>query len=203
MARFGGRVSVDLGTGDGRLPNALARDAPERLFVGVDANAARLREVSGRAVRAGLDNVVYVRAAVEALPSELAGIADRVTIVLPWGSLLLAVALPSIVHLRGIRALCQPGATLTVLLGVDPVRDRAEILRLGLPPAHDRDLRSRLPEAYAAAGFAVTAVGPIGRDQLARWPSSWARRLAHGRPRSVFQVEAQACGPRSSDPSAA
>lgn len=153
-------------------------------------------------MRAGLDNVVYVRAAVEGLPSELAGVADRVTIVLPWGSLLAAVVLPSIDILRDIRALCQPGAILTLLLAVDPVRDRAEILRLGLPPTRDPDLRSRLPEAYAAAGFDVTAVCSIGRDELARWPSSWARRLAHGRARSVFQVEARAGGPRSSDPTA-
>lgn len=106
-----------MGTGDGRLPYALAREAPERLFVGIDANAAGLRERSGRAERAGA-NVVYVRAAVEDLPPELAG--------------------------------------------------------------------------YAAAGFSITSVRPMSSDQLARWPSTWARRLAHGRARPAVQIEARA-----------
>ena len=80
-------MSIDLGTGDGRLPAVLAREAPERLFVGVDASAAGMRERSGRACRSHVPNLLFVRAAVEALPPELTGIADDVTVVLPWGSL--------------------------------------------------------------------------------------------------------------------
>ncbi len=188
-------MSLDLGTGDGRLPFALARADPERLFVGLDANAACLRERSGRAARRGFDNLVYVRAAVEALPSELAGVADRVTVVLPWGSLLAAVALPSVDLLHGIRAVCQAGATLTVLVGVDPVRDRTELTRLGVVATAGHDLRSRLAEGYAAAAFDITSVRPVGCDELSRWPSSWAPRLAHGRPRSFFEIEARATTP--------
>jgi ubiquinone/menaquinone biosynthesis C-methylase UbiE len=79
-ARFSGRVFLDLGTGDGRLPFTMAREAPGRLFIGLDANAAGARELSGRAFRARMPNLLYVRAAVENLPAELAGLADRVSI---------------------------------------------------------------------------------------------------------------------------
>jgi 16S rRNA (adenine(1408)-N(1))-methyltransferase len=157
----------------------------------VDANADGLREVSGRAARAGVGNLVLVRAAIEALPSELSGVADRLTIVLPWGSLLTAVALPSVPLLRHIRALCQPEAAVTVLLGVDPVRDRAEMRRLGIAPL-EGELRNRFAGPYAEAGFDLAAVGSVSPDGLALWPSTWARRLAHGRPRSVFQIDARA-----------
>jgi hypothetical protein len=156
----------------------------------VDASLAGLREASRRAIRARLENAVYVRAAIEALPPELEGVADRVTIVLPWGSLLTAVGLPSVPLLSGIRALCRPGATLTVLMGVDPVRDRSEVLRLGLPPLTGRELGDRVAKAYAEAELLVTAVRPIGRDELLRWPSTWAKRLGHGRPRPVFRIDA-------------
>ena len=64
----------------------------------------------GRARRERMPNVTYVRASIESLPAELGGIADRVTVVLPWGSLLAAVALPSLPALRNLRAVCQPGA---------------------------------------------------------------------------------------------
>lgn len=153
---------------------------------------AGLREASARANRARLDNVLYVRAGVESLPVELRGVADRVTIVLPWGSLLAAVGIPAVPLLRGIRALCRPEASLTVLIGVDPVRDRGEMVRLGLPRLSELDPQGRRAEAYAAAGFELAAVRSIGGEELAGWPSNWARRLAYGRPRTVFHVEARA-----------
>lgn len=79
--------------------------------MGVDASAAGLREFSGGALRERLDNAVFVRAAVESLPRELAAAADRVTVVLPWGTLLAAVAMPSVAVLRGIREISGEGPT--------------------------------------------------------------------------------------------
>lgn len=183
-------MSVDLGTGDGRLPYTLGHQTPQRLFVGIDANAGGLRELSGRAGRERLGNVVYVRAAVESLPVELAGVADHVTIVLPWGSLLAAVARPCLPALAGIRALCQPEARLSVVLSVAE-RDVQEAHRLNLPPLDDRHLQGDLIGGYAAAGFHVTSVRRLEMSELRAWPSTWARRLAHGQPRPVFQVEAR------------
>lgn len=183
-------MSLDLGTGDGRLPYTLGRLTPERLFVGLDANVAGLRKLSGRAARERLGNVIYVRASVEDLPLELAGVADRITVVLPWGSLLAAVARPGVPALAGIRALCQPEATLSIVLSVAGP-DLREARRLGLPPLDGRYLQD-LAVGYAAAGFTVTTVRRLDLDRLAAWPSTWARRLAHGQPRPVFQVDARA-----------
>ena len=182
---------MDLGTGDGRLPFVLARETPDRLFVGIDANAAGLGPLSGRAQRERLANLVYVRAGVESLPPELAGIADRVTVILPWGSLLAGVARPSADVVLGIRALCRPRAALTIVLGVDADRDRAEARRLRLPSLDERHLQGALSAAYSAAGFDVTSTRRVGPGELARWPSTWARRLAFGLTRSVLRIEAQ------------
>lgn len=192
MARFAGRVSIDLGTGDGRLPYLWARQDPERLFVGVDANAAGLRAFSARAEHERLPNLLYVRAAVEALPQALNGVADRLSVVFPWGSLLAAVARPSPEVLRAMRALCRPGARLAVVLGVDPVRDARELERLGLQsPAIDR-LAARLAEGYALAGFAPASVRRASRADLERWPSTWVRRLGPDRQDAIVLVEAEA-----------
>jgi 16S rRNA (adenine(1408)-N(1))-methyltransferase len=149
-----------------------------------------MREFSARALHQRLDNLLYVRAAVEELPSELAGVADRLTVILPWGSLLAAVAQPSPEVLRGIRALCQPDAILTIVLGVDPVRDRTQLRRLGLDELPATPLASRLGEGYALAGFTLSAVRSVARGEA--WPSTWARRLAPGRERTLFEVSARA-----------
>jgi hypothetical protein len=172
-----------------------ARLAPDRLFVGLDASVAGLRDMSTRATRAGLLNVIYVRASVEDPPAELVDLADRVTAILPWGSLLAAVARPVVPLLRNVRRLCAPDARLTVVLGVDPERDRAEALRLALPALDERHFEGALAAGYTAAGFNVTSVRALTPEELARWPSSWARRLAFGRPRPVFQVEARTSAP--------
>jgi SAM-dependent methyltransferase len=162
------------------------------LFIGVDANAAALRERSGRAARARQANLLYVRAAIEALPHELAGVADRITVVLPWGSLLAAVVRPSVPLLQHIRDLCQPGARLTVVVGIDPKRDRTECLRLGLPALDVDHVHGPLKGAYAEAGLDIGSARPITPAQLARWPSTWARCLARDHARSPFQIEARA-----------
>lgn len=160
--------------------------------MGVDANAAGLRELSGRAVRSRTANLLYVRAAAEQLPRELDAVADRLTIVLPWGSLLAAVARPVPAVLQGIRAACQPGALLTLVLGIHSTRDQAEAARLGLPALDLAYAEGPLAAAYAAAGFRVDRVRLLGAMDLARWPSTWARRLAYGHARAVFEIDARA-----------
>ena len=158
----------------------------------MDANTAALRERSGRAVRARQRNVLYVRAAVEDLPPELGGVADRVTVVLPWGSLLAAMAGPSSPHLRGVRGLCQPEARLTVLLAIDPGRDRTECLRLGLPDIDLAYARGPLAQAYAEAGFGRVSARALTAAEVSRWPSTWARRLGRDPARSLIQLDARA-----------
>jgi len=155
-----------------------------------------MRQLSARALHERLDNLLYVRAAVEDLPPALAGVADRLSVVLPWGSLLAAVAHPSVDVLQGIRGLCQPDAVLTIVIGLDRVRDQAELRRLGLTSLLDASLASRLAEGYARAGFRFGSVRPVAPDELTAWPSSWVRRLSHARGRTLLQVTATGVGIR-------
>jgi 16S rRNA (adenine(1408)-N(1))-methyltransferase len=185
-------VTIDLGTGDGRLPFTWAARSPGRLFVGLDASAAGLRELSGRAQREGRPNLLYVRAGVEDLPAELEGVADRVVVVLPWGSLLAAVARPSIAVLARVRALCRPGAALAVVLGIEATRDRSEIARLQLPALTDAHLRGPLADAYRNAGFTVISTRRLEAAGLRAWPSTWSRRLFHAPGRGAVQIDARA-----------
>jgi 16S rRNA (adenine(1408)-N(1))-methyltransferase len=179
-----------VGTGDGRLPDTLARREPDRLFIGLDASAAGMAALANRALRARLDNVLYVRAAVEALPPELGGTADRLLVVLPWGSLLAAVARPSVPLLRALRALGRPGARLTVVLGPDPVRDQAELRRLGLGDLDATVRGARFAADYADAGWALRGVQALDAPALSAYPSTWAAQLARGRGRHFIELAA-------------
>jgi 16S rRNA (adenine(1408)-N(1))-methyltransferase len=86
------RVVVDVGAGDGRFATAYAREHPETLVVGLDIAKDKLAEAARRAgrkpQRGGVPNLLYVVASAEESPTELAGRASEVHVVLPWGRLL-------------------------------------------------------------------------------------------------------------------
>ena len=83
---------VDLGTGDGAAVLRLARASPEVLVIGVDADAAGLREASRKAHRpprkGGLPNALFLAGDATDALSLLSGRVHELRIVLPWGSLL-------------------------------------------------------------------------------------------------------------------
>ncbi|HJZ88789.1 MAG TPA: class I SAM-dependent methyltransferase [Polyangia bacterium] len=169
-----------------------ARAKPTRFCVGVDSNADNLAEISRRAgrkpARGGASNALFVHATAEALPPELAGLATRVTILLPWGSLLRAVAQPDPVVLAGVRGLCRPGARLEVVMAYAE-RDPTTAGALA-PLERERLLREVLPR-YRAAGFVAT-VGPLTAAEVRQLGTTWAARLAFGRERPFWRLRARA-----------
>lgn len=166
---------------------------PDRLVIGVDANAEGLRAISrrlaGKPVRGGLPNAWLARLALADAPSTLADLVDVLTVLLPWGSLLRAAAGCDESALRALRALCKPaGAELRVLYGYGPQTDATAIRELGLPALDEPDTLIGLEQAYRAAGFGVAA-RPVNRDAVRSLPTTWAKRLAYsGHERRFIEV---------------
>jgi 16S rRNA (adenine(1408)-N(1))-methyltransferase len=201
-ARYEQRVTIDLGTGDGRAVLRMAREHPDRLFIGIDANRDGLVEASQRALRkparGGAENALFVQAPVEALPCELDGVADRVVVILPWGSLLRAVLLPDIEVLAGICCLCRPGATFEAIVSLDLDRDAGQLARLGLSAGAEHLAMGSLRPAYGEAGFRLRSVEPLTHAELAGVPSTWARKLARNPDRQAWRIEGSAEEPPAS-----
>ncbi|MEZ4426394.1 MAG: hypothetical protein R3A51_01740 [Nannocystaceae bacterium] len=140
--------------------------------------------------RGGAPNVLFVRASVEALPEALTGVADEITIHLPWGSLLAALVRPDPEVLSSIAALGRPGCRLRAVFGYSEASDPGEQARLELPAltaAH----RAALRRAYQAAGFEGVALAPVERAELAALETSWARRLRFGQDRTYLGLVAR------------
>src|SRR5215470_5134087 len=127
MAPYAGRVHIDLGSGDGTGPYRWASHEPSRLFIASDANPDALSEIAWRAgrkpARGGVPNLICIAEPLETLATELGAVADRVTIILPWGSLLRAVAAPELLSLRYIASLCILEASVEIVLSYDEQRD--------------------------------------------------------------------------------
>ena len=167
-------VIIDIGTGDGRFVYQSARRNPNKFYIGIDPNTRPLEKISEKIHRkiakGGAPNVLFIQSAVEDLPTELDGVANEVHVHFPWGSLLRAVATGDFEVMRNLRRVCAVDALLEVVIGIDPVRDRTEIERLGIKPEFIDEL---LIENYTAAGFEIVETG-LSSQTL---DTSWAKRL--------------------------
>ncbi|MBN2386856.1 MAG: class I SAM-dependent methyltransferase [Anaerolineales bacterium] len=164
---------IDLGTGDGRFAEAFARQQPDWFVIGIDACRENLQVRS----RAKLPNVVYLIANALELPAEWSGLADRITINFPWGSLLggLLGGYPAL--LDGLLALGRSGAGLEIRLNAGALAEAGWDLEPGA---------AAIGAVLAANGFHARGMQALGAAGLKAFPSTWSRRLAFGRdPRAL------------------
>lgn len=187
---------IDIGTGDGLFVYQSAQSNPRKFYIGVDANARPLEKVSEKIHRkpgkGGLPNVLFIQSAVEDLPAELNGVADEVHVHFPWGSLLRAVAAGDTEVLRNLRRISSRGALLEIVVGVDAVRDRSEIERLGIPNLSLEHVDAVLADKYRSAGFEIFERGAIEHSEWPELQTSWAKRLKAGAGRSLLYIIAKA-----------
>lgn len=145
------------------------------MAIALDPSIDRLRDGARAALRRKLRNVLLVVTAIEALPSELDGRADEITVNFPWGSLLRGIAHAEATVLEPLARLAKPEACVRVLLSVE-TNDRAS----GLPPL-DVPALAACSAAYLRAGFAVVRCARATRAEIAASGSSWAKRLGNDR----------------------
>jgi 16S rRNA (adenine(1408)-N(1))-methyltransferase len=192
----GGGVIIDIGTGDGRFVYQSARQNPNKFYIGIDPNTRPLEKISEKIHRkpakGGAPNVLFIQAAVEDLPPELDGVADEVHVHFPWGSLLRAVGSGESSVVESLRRVCSRGALLEVVIGVDPVRDRSEIERLGLTPLTPEFMDEQLIPKYVAAGFEVIERGILNGSEWPEFNTSWAKRLQGNEQRPITYLIARA-----------
>jgi 16S rRNA (adenine(1408)-N(1))-methyltransferase len=174
---------LDLGTGDGKHVLAEARRRPDTLVVGLDAGPDAMRRTAARAAakpaKGGVPNAVFVWAAVEQLPAELTGVTE-VHSLMPWGSLLRALASPEHAVLRSVAAVCRAGAPFLVTLNLHawrpPVPEVGET-----PEPTPTSAAGLLAPAYARAGWSLEAADYLSDEELAGLGTSWTKRLGSSR----------------------
>ena len=189
------RVLVDIGAGDGKFVYRTAKDHPDWFCVGVDADLSSLSEFSRKAERkperGGLPNVLYVVSNIEDLPPELDRIADRVTVHLPWGSLLVGIVGAHRKVLSGLARIGKPGAEVEILLGYSRKYEAHEMRRRGLPDLNVQFIDKRMARGFKDAGLRIIERRILTNEELKDIPLTWGRKLAFGRERQTFLVRAE------------
>jgi 16S rRNA (adenine(1408)-N(1))-methyltransferase len=184
------KTSVDIGTGDGRFAYHLASADPDRLVIGIDALAEPMGErattAARKPVKGGRPNLLFVHAAVEALPAELARVAEEVYVQLPWGGLLEGIVLARADVLDGIAALCRPGARVVVTLNGEIWLDSTPARYEQLPVPTPQYVAEVIAPGFARAGIQLGAARYSTVAEAKQLSTTWARRLGHGRPHPCF-----------------
>ncbi|MDG6224171.1 MAG: methyltransferase domain-containing protein [Candidatus Thermoplasmatota archaeon] len=187
------RTCVDLGCGDGKYCYEMARTDPDTFYIGIDADRNGLVEYSRRIVkkpsRGGLKNVLYLISNVESLPEELNGIADEVTVILPWGSLLQGMVGSDPLYLSNIRRISKDGSLLKIYLNYDVKYEPVEMERKGLPELTEGYVEDHMVPAYASAGIRIAGYRFMENEEARSIPSTWTRKLGFGRARSTLLIE--------------
>lgn len=184
------RTIVDAGTGDGRYAYALASTHDQWLVVGLDALDEPMGEMAHKALRkaakGGRPNVVYLRAAVEALPEELCGIADELHVLLPWGRLLEGIVLTREDVVQGLAALGRPGAHVDLTLNGEAWAEAAPSRYADLPVVTPGYVAEVMVPGFARAGIDLGPARYLSAEEASALPTTWARRLGHGRAHPRF-----------------
>jgi len=182
--------AVDVGTGDARFAYHLASERPDWLVIGLDALDEPMGEIAYKAsrkpARGGRPNLVLLRAAIEALPTELAQIADEVDVMLPWGALLEGIVRATPAVVAGIATLGRAGARVQVILNGEIWLDSTPARYEDLPVPTPEYVAEAIEPEFRRAGIDLDAARYLTAAEAKALPTTWARRLGHGREHPRF-----------------
>src|ERR671931_2020 len=185
-------VLVDVGTGDGRFVLAHARANPRTFAIGFDPVASAMESSSLSAARkperGGVPNALFVVATAEDPPPELAGVADVVSVLLPWGRLLRGVLLGQSEVLRPFARIARPGARVRIVLNNEIFEDPVPLDAAELPEATVDYALAELEPRYAQSGIRLEEARLLDEDEVKQLRTTWARRLAHGRSPRFLEI---------------
>lgn len=172
------RITLDLGTGDGKFAFCYAENFPSHFVIGVDSCRENLHEYS----RVGLPNLLYVIANAQSLPNELSGLVSHVTINFPWGSLLQGLLAGDSRLLCGLESILGSGAQLEVRLNGSALSEAGCDLANGT---------ERVCKSLTNAGWSICSQKKMDTADLRKFPSTWAKRLAFGRDPHAVEIRGE------------
>jgi 16S rRNA (adenine(1408)-N(1))-methyltransferase len=185
-------VHIDVGTGSGRLVLKHSAIDPGGFYIGIDPSAESMVENAVKAAKrlnkTAPDNLLFVIGSIEFVPDELTGIADVVSVILPWGSLRDGIVKGDLRVLSNLRRLGRPGSTLEIFVGYDGKIEPCVLEKRALPIL-SRDYMHALAPAYRNAGIAFRSIETVGNDGLKAVESDWAKKLAYGRQRVIYRLD--------------
>jgi len=182
------KTMADLGTGDGRFVYKSALRDPNNFYVGIDPSEKQLQIYSKKALKKKLPNVIFCLSSLEMLPNELSGKVDELTIILPWGTLLQNIVLPSEEICKTLGGLLKTGGEIEIVLGYHQDLEPAEVGRLELPDLSTSYVEHNIVPAFKKSGFELVSLEKLEKRSLKKLETTWSKKLSFGKMREIFKL---------------
>lgn len=185
------KVYIDLGTGDGRYVFKNASQNSKNLYVGVDPSQKQLAVYSKKAVKNKLKNSLFVIGSIEIYPEVLFGSANKMLIILPWGTLLQSIVNLDESALINIDKTLDSNGTLEIIFGYSQDAEPTEVKRLGLDKLDINYINSTIIPKFIELGYKIDSVEELTKEQLDKFETTWSKKLRFGQDRPIFHLELQ------------
>lgn len=192
-------IVIDLGCGDGRFIYKKALRDKNTLYIGVDPSEKQLEIYSKKANRKRLNNVLFILGSIEQLPSELKNIADKVFIILPWGSLLESIIKPNKDNIDNILSLLKEKGMkedkkmekekkleekIEIIFGYAGELEQRETKRLDLPNLSEEYIKEEIIPMFKLE----YKLKRLEKEDLRDIDTTWGKKLTFGRERPLFKL---------------
>lgn len=181
-------LHIDLGTGNGKFVFDLALNNPDIMYIGIEPTASNLYEYSKKANKNKLTNLIYIITSIENMGDELNGLADKVFVNFPWGSLLEVVVKDIPELLSKISLLGKSEAEFNFTFAYSTIHEPVEIEKRNLPILTDEYLLKNLQEIYLKAGLIIEVCSNLKPQDINKFGTLWAKKLFLGKSRDVYNI---------------
>lgn len=181
-------IVIDLGTGNGKFVYDLALNNPDILYLGIEPTACNLYEYSKKANKNKVNNLIYIITSIENMDDELNGLAEKVYVNFPWGSLLEAIVKDIPELLGKIALLGKKGAEYNFTFAYSTIHEPVEIEKRNLPILTDDYLKSKLSAIYKEVGLIIETCTNLKPQDINKFGTLWAKKLFLGKSRDVYNI---------------
>ena len=183
------KVEIDLGTGDGRYVYKMAKFNPKTLFLGIDPSHKQLETYSKKVNKDRLNNALFVWSSLENLNHKLDNLANKLNIILPWGTLLQHIAKATPIYIKELANMVRSSGQITIIMGYHPENEPNEIERLDLDNLSLSYIENKIVPEFEKNGFSKVKLIEVTKDELNEIESTWSKKLTFGQNRPIFKVE--------------
>lgn len=183
----------DIGCGDGKFVYNLAKNNPQKFFIGIEPAANILEEITRKIykkpARGGLSNIIYLNHSIQEIPNELFGKFSEIFVNLPWGSLLEGIVKVDEKVLGNILKLTKDkNSKITIFLTYANTFEEKYILDRELPKLNLNYLENEFFEKVKNLGGRVESVRILTEDEKKNINTSWAKKILNERDREIFEI---------------
>ncbi len=189
------KVVIDLGCGDGRFVYKKALGDKNTLYIGIDPSEKQLEIYSKKANRKRLNNVLFILSSIEQLPNELKNIANKIYIILPWGSLLESIIKPNKDNINNMLSLLKGNEEdkkieneveekVEIIFGYARELEQKEVARLDLPNLSEEYIKEKIIPMFDLE----YKLKRLEKEDLRDIDTTWGKKLTFGRERPLFKL---------------